>query len=29
MGQKNKERRTYSKEFKAEAAALAEKRENP
>jgi transposase-like protein len=29
MGKKDKERRNYSKEFKAEAAALAEKREKP
>jgi transposase len=29
MGKKDKERRVYTKEFKAEAAALAEKREKP
>jgi transposase len=29
MGKKDQERRTYTKEFKAEAAALAEKREKP
>jgi len=29
MGKKEKERRVYTKEFKAEAAALAEKREKP
>jgi transposase-like protein len=29
MGKKGMERRNYSKEFKAEAAALAEKREKP
>jgi transposase-like protein len=29
MGKKGKERRVYTKEFKAEAAALAEKREKP
>jgi transposase len=29
MGKKNKERRVYTKEFKAEAVALAEKREKP
>jgi transposase-like protein len=29
MGKKNTERRVYTKEFKAEAAALAEKREKP
>ena len=29
MGKKDKERRVYTKEFKAEAVALAEKREKP
>jgi transposase-like protein len=29
MGKKGKERRNYSREFKAEAVALAEKREKP
>jgi transposase len=29
MGKNDKERRVYSKEFKAEAAALAEKKEKP
>jgi transposase len=29
MGKKNEERRVYTKEFKSEAAALAEKREKP
>jgi transposase-like protein len=29
MGKQNKERRVYTKEFKAEAVALAEKREKP